>query len=185
MFTKVKAAIPYRNCASEILVEVQMTTGIGIHLVGLADHFLKETLLRVLTALDSLGYHIPGKKIIINIAPSLNGMDSSALDLPIAIGILAESGQCPQANLNKYILAGELGLDGSIRTIRNAKGIAEIAEQTGNSCILPLESVLDWKPDLPNSVYVVSNLTDVLRILHANDNFSDLLLKNVKSRLAD
>ena len=65
------------NCAKcigidavPVTVEVDITPGIGIHLVGMADIAVKESLLRTITALQSLGYHIPGKKIVINLAPA-------------------------------------------------------------------------------------------------------------------
>ena len=70
-----------------------MIQGIGVHLVGLADAAVRESLLRIMTSLQSLGYHIPGRKIVINLAPADAPKKGSVYDLPIATGILAASGQ--------------------------------------------------------------------------------------------
>ena len=75
-------------------VEVDINSGIGIHLVGLADVAVKESLLRTMTALQSIGFRIPGKKIVINLAPADMRKNGSGYDLPIALGIIAASGQC-------------------------------------------------------------------------------------------
>ena len=79
--------------AQPVTVEVDVTRGIGIHLVGLADVAVKESLLRTVTALQALGFHIPGRKIVINLAPADMHKNGGGYDLPIALGILAASGQ--------------------------------------------------------------------------------------------
>ena len=70
--------------AVPVTVEVDVTSGIGIHLVGLADVAVKESLLRTVTALQSRGFRIPGKKIVINLAPADVHKSGSGYDLPIA-----------------------------------------------------------------------------------------------------
>ena len=108
-------------------VEVDINSGIGIHLVGLADVAVKESLLRTMTALQSIGFRIPGKKIVINLAPADMRKNGSGYDLPIALGIIAASGQCDLPALDKYVIMGELGLDATIRGIPGALPIAEYA----------------------------------------------------------
>lgn len=109
-----------------VTVEVEITDGIGIHLIGLADAQVKESLLRTVTALQALGYHIPGKKVVINIAPATIYKRGSNYDLPIAIGILVASGQISVDNerLNRCVFSGELGLDGTIREGEPYQGYA-------------------------------------------------------------
>ena len=75
--------------AVPVTVEVDINSGIGIHLVGLADVAVKESLLRTMTALQSIGFRIPGKKIVINLAPADLRKNGSGYDLPIALGIIA------------------------------------------------------------------------------------------------
>ena len=103
--------------AVPVTVEVDITLGIGIHLVGLADAAVKESLLRTVTALQAKGFRIPGKKIVINLAPADLHKQGSGYDLAIALGIIAASGQKELPGLEKYLIMGELGLDGSIRYV--------------------------------------------------------------------
>ncbi|MBQ4306825.1 MAG: magnesium chelatase, partial [Bacteroidales bacterium] len=130
--------------AVAVTVEVDITNGIGIHLVGLADAAVKESLLRTVTALQSLGFRIPGKKIIINLAPAFMTKNGSGYDLPIALGIIAASGQRELPGLGKYVIMGELGLDASIREVSGALPIVEYAVKSGFSgCILPVGSAME------------------------------------------
>ena len=130
--------------AVKVTVEVNIDRGIGIHLVGLADVAVKESLLRTTTALQSLGYHIPGKRIVINLAPADLHKNGSGYDLPIAIGIIAASGQVDLPLCERYMLMGELGLDGSVRDIPGALPFAELSAQEGlEGIVLPEASALE------------------------------------------
>ena len=159
--------------AVPVTVECEITTGLGIHLVGLADTAVKESLLRTITAIQSLGYRIPGKKVVINLAPADLRKGGSGYDLPIALGILAASGQEKLPDLDKYVLAGELGLDGSLRDIPGWMQAAELASKTGKCCILPTESAKLAARALQGSatVYGADNIKEVIDIL--NDGAPD------------
>lgn len=172
------------NCAKcigiqavPVTVEIDISSGIGIHLVGLADVAVKESLLRTMTALQSMGFRIPGKKIVINLAPADVRKNGSGYDVPIAIGIIAASGQRELPGLEKYLIMGELGLDASIRAVPGALPIAEFASEAGfRGCILPEESAYE-AAELPDTeIYGVRNLDEVLRILGEEEDVSDLLI---------
>ena len=172
------------NCAKcigiqavPVTVEIDISSGIGIHLVGLADVAVKESLLRTMTALQSMGFRIPGKKIVINLAPADVRKNGSGYDVPIAIGIIAASGQRELPGLEKYLIMGELGLDASIRAVPGALPIAEFASAAGfKGCILPEESAYE-AAELPDTeIYGVRNLDEVLRILGEEEDVSDLLI---------
>ena len=121
-----------------VTVEVNVSVGIGIHLCGLADAAVKESLLRTVTALQSLGFRIPGKRIVINLAPADTQKKGSGYDLPIAIGVLAATEQVIMPDVEKYLIMGELGLDGSLRAIPGGLPMAEMARDAGfEGCILP------------------------------------------------
>lgn len=167
--------------AVPVTVEVDITHGIGIHLVGLADVAVKESLLRTVTALQSLGFRIPGKKIVINLAPADVRKNGSGYDLPIAVGIIAASGQKSFPGLDRYLIMGELGLDGSVREVQGALPIADLAVEMGISgCILPIRSALEATECRDLSIFGVETLTDVLRILEGNEDCSDLLVWNTR-----
>ena len=165
--------------AVPVFVEIKISNGLGIHLVGLADAAVKESLLRTITALQSMGFRIPGKKIVINLAPADMHKKGSGYDVPIALGIIAASGQRELPLLEQYLVMGELGLDGGVRDIPGALPIVELADREGLSgCILPLGSALEAVEYGNLNVYGVENLEDVLRILSGEEDCSDLLVKN-------
>ena len=165
--------------AVKVTVEVDISPGLGIHLVGLADEAVKESLLRTITALQCLNFRIPGKKIVINLAPADMHKRGSGYDLPIALGIIAASGQLEMPVLDKYIVMGELGLDGSVREVAGAIPIAELAERDGfEGCILPEASALEAVELRNTKVYGVSSLADVLRIVVNEEDSDDLLIWN-------
>ncbi|MBQ6087749.1 MAG: YifB family Mg chelatase-like AAA ATPase [Bacteroidales bacterium] len=167
--------------AVPVTVEVDITLGIGIHLVGLADAAVKESLLRTVTALQSLGFKIPGKKIIINLAPAFMTKNGSGYDLPIALGIIAASGQRELPGLGKYLIMGELGLDGSVRDVSGALPTVELAIKNGFSgCILPLGSAMETIEYSDTLIFGVKNLTEVLRILEEKEDPADLLVWNTR-----
>lgn len=163
--------------AVPVTVEVDINSGIGIHLVGLADVAVKESLLRTMTALQSIGFRIPGKKIVINLAPADMRKNGSGYDLPIALGIIAASGQCDLPALDKYVIMGELGLDATIRGIPGALPIAEYASAAGfEGCIFPEESALEAAELGGTRVFGVKTISDVLRILEDKEDVSGLLV---------
>ena len=164
--------------AVPVVVEVKIDRGIGIHLVGLADAAVKESLLRTVTALQSMDFHIPGKKIIINLAPADLHKNGSGYDLPIALGIIAASAQRDLPRLGRYLIMGELGLDGSVRPVPGALPYAEMAVGMGLSgCILPAQSALEAVELRQAEIYGVDNLSQVLSILEGEDR-EDLLIWN-------
>ena len=166
--------------AVAVTVEIDIAPGLGIHLVGLADAAVKESLLRTITALQSMGFRIPGKKIVINLAPADMHKKGSGYDVPIALGIIAASGQRELPLLEKFMIMGELGLDGSIREVPGSLPIVELArKQELLGCILPHESALEAVEYEGISVYGVRTLDDVLRILCGEEICEDLLVRNI------
>lgn len=119
-----------KGTINKATVEVDIRPGVGVHLVGLADAAVKESLLRVIAAMDSCGYHFPGKKAIINIAPAALRLTGTGFDLPIALGILLESGQV-KFNPEGFIFHGQLGLDGTIRVTGQERSIMEEGKLSG------------------------------------------------------
>lgn len=128
MTTHISTCTYYRGDIALYAVEVTVTKGIGIHLVGLPDIQAKELLLRVVTAMQNSGYHIPGQKIVINIQHAVpvrvsDGMLKpevcSSFDLAVALGILIASKQLPEPQFIKrderVLFFGQLNLDGSVR----------------------------------------------------------------------
>ena len=142
-----------------------VTQGIGIHFVGLADAAVKESLLRTVTALQAFGYRIPGKKIIINLAPADLRKDGTHFDLPIALSILAASGQENLSDLGQWLIVGELALDGYVRAVDGAVQAALSVNQPGiKGVIIPADSAyaLDGLIDEYTPVYAAGSLREAI-----------------------
>lgn len=168
--------------AIPVTIEIDITLGVGIHLVGLADAAVKESLLRTVTALQSKGFHVPGKKIVINLAPADMHKQGSGYDLPIALGVIAASGQKPMPGLEHYLIMGELGLDASIRPVSGSLPMVELAIKQGfRGCILPEQSALEAVDYTSVEIYGVHTLDDVLDILSGQEDVSKLLIWNSRA----
>ncbi|MBQ8483868.1 MAG: YifB family Mg chelatase-like AAA ATPase [Bacteroidales bacterium] len=165
--------------AVPVTVEIDIASGLGIHLVGLADAAVKESLLRTITALQSMGFRIPGKKIVINLAPADMHKKGSGYDVPIAVGIIASSGQRDLPLVGDFLMMGELGLDGTVRDVPGALPIVELASREGlKGCILPASSAMEAVEYEGVDVYAVDTLDDVLRVLSGEEMCDDLLARN-------
>ncbi|MEO9662107.1 MAG: YifB family Mg chelatase-like AAA ATPase [Maribacter dokdonensis] len=163
MLTKVYGSAVFGVEATTITVEVNIDKGIGYHLVGLPDNAIKESNYRIAAALQNNGYKIPGKKITINMAPADLRKEGSAYDLTLAIGILAASSQIKSEDIEKYIIMGELSLDGSLQPIKGALPIAIKAQEEGLAgFILPTENAKEAAIVGDLKVYGVDNIKQVL-----------------------
>lgn len=117
--------------AIPVSVEVNLSRGMGMFLVGLADSAVKESQDRIRSAFENSNLHMPGKRLVVNLAPADVRKEGSAFDLPIAIAILAATEQVSTQRLADYVIMGELSLDGSLRPIRGVLPIAVMAHQQG------------------------------------------------------
>lgn len=107
--------------APEVVVEVHLANGLpSFAIVGLPEAEVKESKDRVRAAIQTAQFEFPARRITVNLAPADLPKESGRYDLPIALGILAASGQIPADKLNQYEIAGELALTGELRPIRGA-----------------------------------------------------------------
>jgi len=116
------------------MVHVEVDIGAGLpqmNVVGLPDGAIKESRDRVRSALKNSGYECPPRRITVNLAPADVKKEGSAYDLPIALGILAATGQLPSQSILDYSILGELSLDGRVKPIRGALPIAAAVRKTG------------------------------------------------------
>jgi len=151
-----------------VKVECEITPGIGIHLVGLADEAVKCSLLRTVTAMQACGYRIPGKKIVINLAPADLNKSGSGYDLAIALTTIAESGQASLDFLESFVVLGELALDGHIRAVPGVVQAVQAAKDQGYGVIVPRANAAeveglfdDYKP-----VYYVDHLDEAIAVVN-------------------
>jgi len=149
--------------ATTITVEVNISRGANFYLVGLPDAAVKESQQRIESALRQYGYKIPGKKVVINMAPADIRKEGSAYDLTIAVGILAASEQMKSDDVSKYIIMGELSLDGTIHPIKGVLPIAiQARAENFKGFILPKENAKEAAVVNNLDVYGVDNIIDVI-----------------------
>lgn len=163
MLVKTFGSAVYGIHAQTITIEVNVSQGIKYHLVGLPDNAVKESQQRITSALQECGYKMPGKKIVINMAPADIRKEGSYYDLPLAMGILAASGQITAEGLDRYIIMGELSLDGSLQSMKGALPIAIQARDEGfKGIILPNQNAKEAAIVDNLAVYGVENITQVI-----------------------
>lgn len=149
--------------AITITVEVNVDRGIKFFMVGLPDNAVKESQQRIEAALKNVGYKMPGKKTVVNMAPADIRKEGSAYDLTIAIGILAASGQINEERIGDYMIMGELSLDGSLQPIKGALPISIQARKEGfKGFILPQENAKEAAVVDNLLVYGVDNIKEVI-----------------------
>ncbi len=130
--------------APEVTVEVHLANGLpAFTLVGLPDTEVREARDRVRAALLHSGFDFPAARLTVNLAPADLPKDSGRFDLPIALGILAASGQLPAAALETVEAAGELGLSGELRAVRGALAMACAVARTGHAFLVPQASAAE------------------------------------------
>lgn len=138
MVTKTFGSAVYGVNASTITIEVNVGQGTKFWMSGLPDNAVKESQHRVESAIKFFGFHMPRNKVEVNFAPADIKKEGSAYDLPIALGILKSSGQLLAAELEDYIIMGELSLDGILRPINGVLPIAIEARKQGfKGLVLP------------------------------------------------
>ncbi|MDP8256398.1 MAG: YifB family Mg chelatase-like AAA ATPase [Candidatus Alcyoniella australis] len=150
--------------AIEIEVEVDASLGLpGINVVGMPDGAVKESRDRVRSALRNQGYSVPSRKITINLAPADVRKEGAAYDLPIAVGILASARVIPVDCLSRFMLLGELSLDGRVKGVRGALPATLKAQSLGlRGIIVPAENAAEASVVQGFPVYPVRVLSDVV-----------------------
>jgi len=167
--------------AITITVEVSIDQGVAFFLVGLPDNAVKESHQRIESALKHIGYRLPGKKIVINMAPADIRKEGSAYDLTIAMGILAASEQIMHPEIEKYIIMGELSLDGSLQPIKGALSIAIKAREEGfKGFILPKQNAREAAIVNDIDVYGAENIKDVIGFFEGKDTLTKEILDTRK-----
>ena len=148
--------------ATTVTVEVNVGKGVYFFLVGLPDNAVKESQKRIIAALKNCGYEYPVKEITVNMAPADIRKEGSAYDLTIATGILAATDQLRQEEISRYIIMGELSLDGGLLPIKGVLPIAIQAQKEGyKGFILPKHNAREAAIVGGLDVYGVDNIKEV------------------------
>ena len=159
--------------APPVDVEVHLANGLpSFTIVGLPEAEVKESKDRVRAALQNARFEFPMRRITVNLAPADLPKESGRLDLPIALGILAASGQIPADKLNEYEFAGELALTGALRPVRGALAMTLGALNDGRAFVLPVENAAEAALVENATVYAAPSLLAVCAHLLGQEKFS-------------
>ena len=180
MLIKVFGAAVQGIDATLITIEVNSSRGCMFYLVGLPDSAVKESHQRIISALQVNGYRMPTSNIVINMAPADIRKEGAAYDLPLAIGMLGASEVIKPDKLSRYLLMGELSLDGSLHPIKGALPIAIKARELGfEGIIIPRQNTREAAVVNNLKVYGAKNLKEVIEFF--NDK-QELELVHVDTR---
>lgn len=136
---KVQSAVLHGVQALPVQVEVLITTGLpSFSIVGMPDTAIQESRERVRAAIKSAGFRVPSDKIVVNLAPSSLKKTGSGFDLPIALALLAATGQIPTSHLENMLVVGELSLEGSVRSVAGLISYQQCAKELGYSLLTGL-----------------------------------------------
>ncbi len=163
MLVKTYGCALYGINAVKVTVEVNIEQGVNFFMVGLPDSAVKESHQRIEAALRYIGYRLPGKKVVINLAPADIKKEGSSYDLALAIGILGASEQIPADNVGDFVIMGELSLDGGVMPIKGALPFAIEAKRKGfKGLILPLANAREAAIVEGIEVLGVENITEII-----------------------
>ncbi len=149
--------------AVTVTIEVNVSRGVRFFLVGLPDVAVKESQQRIESALRSLGFHWPGKQVVINMAPADIRKEGSSYDLPLAIAILAADEKISGKGPESFVIMGELSLDGTLQPVRGVLPIALRAREEGfKGVIVPVKNAREAAVVTDLEVYGMETLGDVV-----------------------
>ena len=172
MLVKTFGSAVYGIEAITITIEVNISGGNPHYaIVGLPDNAVRESLQRIETALSTNGYRMPRQRIIVNMAPADIRKEGSSYDLTIASAVLAASGQIANTDIDKYLIMGELSLDGGLQPIKGALSIAIQARKEGfKGFILPKQNAREAAIVNDLDVYGVENIKQVADFFNGEGN---------------
>ena len=171
MLVKVYGAAVQGIDATIVTIEVNSSRGIKFFLVGLPDSAVKESHERIISALQVNGYKFPTCQIVVNMAPADIRKEGSAYDLPLAIGILAATQIVSEEKLSRYLIIGELSLDGSLQPVKGALSIAISAREQGcEGFILHKQNAREAAVVNNLKVYGVENIKEFIEFFNNERN---------------
>ena len=183
MLVKVFGSAVYGVEAITITIEVNwMSTGIGIVIVGLPDNAVKESLQRIESTIKALGFQMPRTKIVVNMAPADIKKSGTPFDLPIALGILAASELISNHEaIEKYLIMGELSLDGELRSIKGSLPIAIQARKDNfKGLIVPKANAKEAAIVNNLNVYGVENIEEVINFFENDEKGLEPVVVNTR-----
>lgn len=186
MLTKIFSAAIHGIDAFPVTIETVVENGTQFNIVGMADTAVKESQLRIQSAMKSSGFQFPHFRTTINLAPADVKKEGASYDLPIAIGLMSSSETIKCADLHEYMITGELSLDGSVLPVKGALPMAVKAREMGlKRLIVPEANVTEAAVVNRLEVYGVKNLAEVVSILEGRSEVKPTVINTRELFAAD
>ncbi len=179
MLVKVFGSAVYGVDALTITMEVDAQPGsqTGYFIVGLPDNAVRESMDRIISAIKNNGYSRPRQKVLVNMAPADIRKAGSAYDLPIALGMLAVTGQMQHTKLDQYIIMGELSLDGSLKPVKGALPMAiQARSEKFRGILLPQQNAREGALVNNLEVYGISHINEAIAFFNGSENIQPLTI---------
>ncbi|MHB1883323.1 MAG: YifB family Mg chelatase-like AAA ATPase, partial [Acidithiobacillus sp.] len=162
--------------AAGVTVECDLGPGLPTFaVVGLAETAVKEARDRVCSAIQNSGFEFPARRMVVNLAPADLPKEGGRFDLPMAIGILAASGQLPAAALEKLEMIGELALDGSLRPVTGTLSSTLAAGQAHRAILVPQGNAQEAAFAQSTPVFACANLAEAVAHLRGTDRLPEVI----------
>ncbi|MDA8114732.1 MAG: ATP-binding protein, partial [Acidithiobacillus sp.] len=162
--------------AADVTVECDLGPGLPTFaVVGLAETAVKEARDRVRSAIQNSGFEFPARRMVVNLAPADLPKEGGRFDLPMAIGILAASGQLPAAALEKLEMIGELALDGSLRPVTGTLSSTLAAGQAHRAILVPQGNAQEAAFAQSTPVFACANLAEAVAHLRGTDRLPEVI----------
>ncbi|MCX7727481.1 MAG: hypothetical protein N2053_11615, partial [Chitinispirillaceae bacterium] len=174
MLAKIRSMAVLGIDAYEIEIEADISEMLpSFTIVGLPDGAIRESRERGMSAIKNCGFEFPSRKVTINMAPADVKKEGSAFDLPIALGLLMASSQISLKEVEKYIILGELSLDGTVKRVKGVLSMAIKARELGHLfMIVPEDNAKEASVAEGVSVYPVKTLTDAIEFLEGKKSIT-------------
>ena len=149
-------------------LNINFTSFPSFTIVGLADNAVKESKERIIAAINNSGINIPPRKIVINLAPAGIKKEGTFFDLPISLGLLSTLGIVDGKKLSKYIIIGELSLNGDIKRVKGVLPVALLAKESGKSLIIPQDNFAEANIVSGVDLWGIKSLKEIVKILQSD-----------------
>lgn len=169
-----------------ISVETRVCAGVSYFIVGLPGEAVKESLFRVESAITSCSFDMPRQKILVSLAPAGIRKEGAVFDLPIALSVLAASGQLAPELMNDFLFTGELPLTGKLRPVKGALSVAVEARKAGiKNLVVPKENANEAAVVSDLAVFGFDTLAEVVDFLHEPGSVKQATVKPIEVKKSE
>ena len=149
----------------QIMLNTELTSSIGIHIVGMSDISIRTFLLSTIRAMQNENFRVPGKKICLVFDPEITDYRDNFFELPAAVGIIVASGQARLRALDRCILTGRLCSDGRLGELPDPRALAEYARANDMLAVMPQSQALGLPKELIDYTLMIDSLYELIEML--------------------